>query len=121
MDNREKLRKQGIKDIYYYDKTEHGIVTICLLVEPDGVKAKGRSLCSPKDQFVKVTGRHKALGMAYRAADRGVRAINEGHPLVAEDLVPLKRGVPELGFKGIFCPYLTDFEKKITRKVPAMY
>ena len=118
MDNQEKLRRQGLKDIYYYDRTEYGIVTICLLVEQDGVRAKGRSLCSPKDQFVKVTGRHKALGMACRAAESGVRAINEGHPLVAEDLVPLKRGVPELGFKSIFCPHLTAFEKKVTRKVP---
>ncbi len=114
MDNQTKIKGLELKAIYYYRRTAHGVITTCLLVSKSAVVARGRSLCSPKDQFVKVTGRHKALGMAYQAMLMGEKAKAHKVPLIAEDLVPLKIGKPLLGYKGIYLPALDGFEMKIS-------
>jgi hypothetical protein len=70
MQNRLKLEKLGLKDIYYYyvfQKGNRGV--FCLLVDRENntLEARGLSVCSLKDQFIKRVGRAKAMGRALQA------------------------------------------------------
>jgi len=70
------LSRLQVEPIYY---REHGVTTICLLRRDKEILARGIAVCSPLDQFVKKTGRAKALGMAIRATKRG----EDSEPIVA--------------------------------------
>jgi hypothetical protein len=70
MDNKSKLLKMGLKAIYYYLKLQDGSrVTVCLLLgeENKSLEARGITICSLKDQFVKKLGRAVACGRALQA------------------------------------------------------
>jgi hypothetical protein len=90
MKNEAKLKQWGLagKERYYYlkffqDSKEvggrpHGVATVCLIGQ-DSVEGwhyvRGVAFCSPKDQFVKKTGRAIALGRAVRAIEK--RSFND--------------------------------------------
>ena len=61
----EQLKEANFDAVKYY--YELGGVTVCLLVKGGVVEARGMSICSHKDQFVKRVGRVKALGKAMKA------------------------------------------------------
>ena len=105
----QQMQELKVEPIFYYE----GRVTVCLLRQPDGlVVARGVAICSPTDQFVKKTGRNKALGQAMLAfvhrKDAGeIRAIkscrfNSSHPVwEAEKFL----------WRSRFLPKLTDNER----------
>ena len=49
---------------------------------PDGRFWVGVTLCSPSDQFVKATGRNKAIGRAYRNARRDRNLLGDGFDVI---------------------------------------
>lgn len=67
--NKVKLQEQGIRDIYYYASTpDRSRTAVCLLVDGNkDVLARGISICSPQDQYVKRRGRAIACGRALKA------------------------------------------------------
>lgn len=85
MDNKTKLKQMGLTDErgntiekYYYIRfgsgkdSKEGRATVCILPYPEGdglVYVRGVSICNPKDQFCKRTGRAKALGRALKAIE----------------------------------------------------
>ena len=98
------LRDANLDATRYY---RFGNITVCLLIKERQVLARGVSVCSPKDQFVKNTGKVKALGKAMRAY------INKGGQ---ERL----RGFPHfMGFNSLidYEPVLTEREQKILERV----
>ena len=86
--------------------------TICLLIDEGGmVVARGVSICSPKDQFVKKTGRNKAQGQALRAVAHKVDMGELPYKLYVEGQTPFMR-------KAHYMPqYLSPEERKIVDKV----
>ena len=56
--------------LFYYV----GNITVCLLVKDRELLARGIAVCSDRDQFIKKTGRAKALGRAVKAA---LKQIND--------------------------------------------
>ena len=90
-------------------REEHN--TICLLIEEQGgVVARGVSVCSPKDQFVKKTGRNKALGQALRAVAHKSNRGRLPYKLFAE-------GQTTFGYKACYVPPgLFPPERKIVEK-----
>jgi len=107
-----KLEQLGVSTVFYY---ENGIITVCLLRQGKQILARGVAVCSPLDQFVKRTGRAKALGMALRAISR---------QMASGDMQPLRFGVPRMGhplweahksfpWRSDYMPILTDREKAI--------
>ena len=77
--NKEERKDYGKKatPLYYYDWKEYGRRTVCLLIDDLGTLiAKGVAVCSPKDQFVKRTGRVKARGKAIQALVKGELEFN---------------------------------------------
>ena len=53
--------------IIIHDKPKAGYrATGAAIVLPDGTVYCGVSVCSPKDQFVRATGRNKAIGRAFQ-------------------------------------------------------
>ena len=73
MKNDAYLKDNHLTAKYYYEGYEGcPRATVCLLIEsPRGVIARGVAVCSIKDNFVKETGRAKALGMAVMALKKG--------------------------------------------------
>lgn len=68
MENRVKIDEQLAKfavgkPFFYYN----GGITVCLLCKDGSVIARGVSICSPRDQFLKKIGRAKSLGRALQA------------------------------------------------------
>lgn len=68
----EEFDKLGLVPLVYYlrDERSRPRATVCLLIEPQygEVLAKGKALCSLKDNCVKAKGRAIAGGRALRAA-----------------------------------------------------
>ena len=58
-----KLEELEVRPLFYYN----GCTTTCLLLKGKKVVARGISICSPKDQFIKREGRVKATGRAIGA------------------------------------------------------
>ena len=105
------------KELYYY----HGKITVCLLVKDGTVVARGVSICSPKDQFVKRIGRAKALGRALRAVTRREdndliipyrnQIINNyEHNGIAHFIFP---AYELFSSKSSYMPMLNQFEQKL--------
>ena len=114
------------RPFYYYN----GGITVCLLRDNDGVTARGLSICSPRDQFVKKTGRAKALGRALQALhNRG--SVGEVLPdrfdhldeYVGDDFVEYAALLwtvcnefdndESRSFKATYRPILTEKEEKL--------
>ena len=71
MDNITKIGTMNLKPVWYYQRLMTGeVVSSCLLLNNVGdLMAKGTSLCSRRDQFVKRMGRAIALGRAVQALE----------------------------------------------------
>lgn len=52
--------------------------TAAAIILPDGRFWVGVTLCSPQDQFVKATGRAKAIGRAYRLFQKRQGTLEDG-------------------------------------------
>ncbi len=62
--NLEFLKENKITPVFYYNNHE----SVCLLINEDKkVLARGVSICSYRDQFIKKIGRAKAMGRAIKA------------------------------------------------------
>jgi len=84
--------------------------TVCLLTDGTRLIARGIALCSQSDQFVKITGRAKALGRAIQAL------VNE------KSMLPIRAG--SSGSSGSSCfwyrahylPNPTPLESKLLER-----
>lgn len=108
-----KMEQMGVKPIFYY---EDEVIAVCLLRLNGEVVARGVAVCSPLDQFVKKTGRAKALGMAmhalvHRKTSREMRSERFGliHPLRDADR--------KFRWRSGYKPELTEKELAIVSKV----
>ena len=65
MNNLDYIKDRNLEKVIY----RIGTTYVCLLLDDNHKKiiARGVSICSPRDQFVKRTGMDKAVGMAVRA------------------------------------------------------
>lgn len=128
MKNEAKIKGWGLEDKvrFYYLKlgrnengqATEGVATVCVIGGAKGESAmhpvRGVAFCSPKDQFVKKSGRAIALG-------RAIKAI-ETH-LCSE---PISKSTPAgvllysgWGWLSEFNPELTDYETKLFQPRPA--
>jgi hypothetical protein len=105
-----------VKEVLYYQ----GKSAFCLLVDEATKEpiARGVAICSPKDQFVRKTGRAKARGKAQQAI---VRKENiEG--ILAKQKI--ESNLYHEDWKGIefyatFMPEMTEYEKVLVEKALA--
>jgi hypothetical protein len=97
-----------VKEVLYYDGRGGAF---CLLLDEAQKKvvARGVSVCSKHDQFVKKVGRAKAKGRAYQALARGY-SLNAIQGKMKEEY--------ELPCDYFACyqPELTDYEKELVEK-----
>jgi hypothetical protein len=124
----------GVKELYYYVRThtEHGNLpraTVCLLVQDGKVLARGISICSVLDQFVKVKGRGLAKSRALKALaqktgggeilpERFVKEHVYRRLFVWEQAYPLFLAKNEVcGCKEVYMPQLTEFETELVASV----
>jgi len=109
------LKALNVKPFYYYLEKE---ITVCLLVKNGKVVARGIAVCSPSDQFVKKTGRAKALGMALRAAinKENNQIIKPRRFILYQPIHPLFKAEIFV-YRSYYLPSLTEFEKKLLNKV----
>ncbi len=105
-----------MKEVLYYQ----GKNAFCLLVDEATKEpiARGVAICSPKDQFVRKTGRAKARGKAQQAI---VRKENI-EPILAKQKI--ESGLYHQDWKGIefyatFLPDATEYEKVLVEKALA--
>ncbi len=103
----------NVKPLYYYKEKN----TICLLIQDGQCVARGVSICSPLDQFVKRTGRAMALGRAMQALKhRTHNGLIEESRRVHYHL-GLLDALVRFGHKSIYMPVLTEFEFKLINVV----
>ena len=78
MDNKEKIARLKLKAIYYYLRYFDGSRSAtCLLVNENGdLMARGISLCSRRDQFIRRLGRAMAQGRAVQALEHQYPSAN---------------------------------------------
>ena len=108
MDNRQKIAVLGIRHQFYYFNRARDRATVCLLIQDNKIIARGISLCSHKDQFVKRIGKAKALGRAVQAMERGTDPEN----LLKGSVIGGVSGtIPNL--KGEVRPEPTQYEEKM--------
>jgi hypothetical protein len=96
-----------VKEIGYYLRNEDNQpkTAVAIFVNDFGHTARGVSICSPKDQFIKKEGRISSRMRAYKALikeDSFGKIRREG--MLIDD---------EFLYKCEFMPNLTDFEKKL--------
>ena len=120
--------------LYYYDEFLSSELTqavyratICLLEKNDRIIARGVALCSPKDNFVKKTGRNKALGMAIMAFEdgsslkRSKSKENEEWTLfdaeVPAGIRPFYKAEGLADSRSVFLPKLTERENLILKRL----
>lgn len=104
MNNKTKLQEQGLTDLYYYNHSPNNShSTACLLFDGEKVIAKGVAYCSPREQFIKRTGRNIACGRAVKALEHEV------------DMLPVRGDTSEC--KAQYFPYLSSFESDLLVKI----
>ena len=106
-----------MKEVLYYQ----GKNAFCLLVDEATKEpiARGVAICSPKDQFVRKTGRAKARGKAQQAIVRkeNIERIQTKQKLMESGLC---YGDWEgIEFYATFLPEMTDYEKVLVEKALA--
>jgi len=107
------LKESNIVPIFYYVRTplkqEEG-VTICLLYDQNNkeVLARGISICSTKDQFVKRIGRIKAQGRAMQALFKRESS--------GEVFLPCILSSSEAEFRSVYKPELFPMEKELLER-----
>lgn len=94
-----------VKEIGYYlrNADNQPKTAVAIFVNEDGDIARGVSICSPKDQFVKVEGRYTSKARALKSLNKKAsfgKIRREG--LLVDD---------NFNYKCEFMPILTDFEK----------
>jgi len=113
----EHLKRLQVEPIYY---REHDVITVCLLRHGGEILARGIAVCSPLDQFVKKTGRDKALGMALRATKRGEDSepifASRFHCAAPPPVHPLYKA-EEFEWRSAYMPILTGLEKQLLSKI----
>ena len=102
-----------MKEVLYYQ----GKNAFCLLVDEATKEpvARGVAICSPRDQFIKKTGRAKARGKAQQAISRKANV----EQILAKQKI--NSGLYHGDWKGIeyyatFRPIMTDYEKELVAK-----
>jgi hypothetical protein len=107
-----------MKEKYYYfrePKTNKPNITVCL-IENDGAIARGVAICSARDNAKKKFGRKLARGRAIKAMAKKIDSCRvcryDGFHALYK-YTPSRKDEKVVGFKSMFNPELTDFEKKI--------
>lgn len=104
-----------MKELYYYiGRNAPRRSTVCLLVDEwtGAAVARGLAMCSKKDQFVKKTGRFKALSKANQAL-LNLHDSGEIHGNLKRTLETL--GVNNIMWFSSYEPDLTEYEKNIIK------
>jgi len=95
-----------MREVLYYN----GGASVCLLIDEQTKTAiaRGISICSPSDQFVKKVGRAKARGRALQAIahKQSVNAIPVQQRVIAGSIE----------YFASYQPEMTDFEKQLIAK-----
>ena len=105
----DKLHCLNVKPYFYYDRREL-VTTICLLYDGEQFISRGVSFCSPRDEFIKYTGRTKACGRAIKAM------IGKEDSMLVRTL-PVENGI----YKSRYLPVLNSIEKKILKGIRDSY
>jgi hypothetical protein len=107
-----------MKEKYYYfreRKTNKPSITVCLIIVQGDI-ARGVAICSTHDNAEKKFGRKLARGRAIKAIVNRIHSCKvfryAGYHALYK-CVPCTRSRKLMGFKSMFNPELTDFEKKM--------
>jgi len=107
----EGFTKQGFRPVYYYLNNGNHTkgITVCLLFIGADCRARGISICSSEDVFVKSVGRLKALGRAIKALTKSASSEEINYFGNVSSAVVFKE-------KSTFYPILTPFETKLIKE-----
>jgi hypothetical protein len=121
MSNAIKVETIGTKNIRFYTKkimeNQHGralggVFTVCLIRDNNNRFYRGLSYCVPEDQYVKQTGRKKALGRAIQALEN-TKAFREQRPMPNKVSERLQSIIPGMHYSSENQVELTPEEKKL--------
>lgn len=116
---KKKVNKRQVQikvEAYYHLVNENNrlAATECLLVDINGVIARGISLCSKNDQFSRKKGRNYALRYALRALKGRPCEFNRKEAKELLNKIPMFKWVSVK--KGEIDPALTVFESELIHK-----
>lgn len=112
---KQRMIKEGVKPIIYYLPDIKGAV--CLLMNGEQIVARGVSVCSPQDQYIKQVGRSKAIGYAMQAYIKGKSRVwgtymGDGRKANSYAVTASRR----FRFQAEYLPTATEMEVAILEK-----